>query len=393
MEQVGLARPVQNKKRETLGIYLHIPFCMQKCQYCDFLSAPAGKEKIERYIQTMQVEMESYAQILQMEPIDSIFMGGGTPSLLCVEQTERLFQSLYALFRVTKEAEITIECNPGTLTKEKLLHYKALGVNRLSLGLQSVQDEELKNLGRIHTYSDFLESYHLVRQCGFSNVNIDVMSALPGQSLSSWEKTCHMVAALKPEHISAYSLILEEGTALYERSKREDLHLPSEETERQMYERTGEILNDHGYMRYEISNYARQGYECRHNIRYWTRQNYIGIGLGASSCYQNVRYKNRQNHTEYETYISDLSQLQVEREILTKEEQMEEFMYLGLRMIRGVRKDEFQENFGVSMDETYGKIIKKGIQEGWLSEADGRVFLTNYGIDVSNYVLAEFLLS
>ena len=328
----------------------------------------------------------------------TIFFGGGTPSILAGQEILRIMDVVREKYSVARDAEITLEANPGTLTKEKLEAWKEAGVNRLSIGLQSAENEELKVLGRIHTWEEFLEGYQMARNVGFQNINVDLMSALPGQSGRTWRETLGKVAELNPEHISAYSLMVEEGTPFYEKyagdvSRREKgmecEFLPSEEEERRMYEDTEKILRKNGYRRYEISNYAREGYECRHNCGYWQRVNYRGFGLGASSLINEVRFRNTADLNKYLAH--DFARR--EEEILSVQAQMEEFMFLGLRLMRGISTATFETYFGCSYDRVYGEVSRRLEEKGLLSRKGDRVFLTDRGIDVSNCVLAEFLLS
>lgn len=374
-------------KRE-LELYLHIPFCVKKCLYCDFLSAPASKEIQREYVQALKQEIWENRKLGQDYEVISIFFGGGTPSILEGEQIGGLLEELKKYFSMRSDAEITVECNPGTLTAEKLDWYQRAGVNRLSLGLQSAQNTELKALGRIHTWEMFLESYRLVRKAGFTNVNIDLMSALPGQTRESWKDTLEKATGLNPEHISAYSLIIEEGTPFYEwygqgSSKEiENLSpLPDEDTERQMYYDTREILRKKGYAPYEISNYAKPGLECRHNMGYWRRTEYKGFGVGASSLLDGCRMKNSQ---ELKLYLNRQFII-AEQEILTPADVLSETMFLGLRTMEGVYLTE-------QMRHIYKEALKKHCAQGLLCEEDGFLRLTERGIDVSNWVLADFLL-
>ena len=385
------------EKKQKLELYIHIPFCKKKCAYCDFLSAPATDFIKEQYVQSLLLEIEEKAPFYQAYEVPTIFIGGGTPSILRAGFLCDIMETVQRLFHVQKDAEITIECNPKTLSPEKLMFYKKAGINRISLGLQSTEDVELKELGRIHTYEDFLESYDMVRKAGFSNVNIDLMSALPYQTLQSYEKTLKRVLALRPEHISAYSLIIEEGTPFYERYEADEVLreqgkkpklLPDEETERQMYEITKDLLQAQGYFRYEISNYAKKGYECKHNIGYWTRENYLGLGLGSASMVTETRFSNTR---ELEKYLSDCYAPE-SMEKLTKNESMEEFMFLGLRLTKGISQAEFYHQFGFSIETIYGTVLAQLQEDGLLAKNDGRIFLTERGLDVSNYVMAQFLL-
>lgn len=382
---------------KELELYLHIPFCVKKCNYCDFLSAPAEEETRAAYVDALLEEIRGFEDPEDYEVV-TVFFGGGTPSILPGQEIFRIMEALREKFSFCKGAEITLEANPGTVDKEKLVCYKKAGINRLSFGLQSADAEELKKLGRIHTWEKFLESFQLAREAGFSNINVDLMSALPGQTKESWEKTLRQVLALQPEHISAYSLIIEEGTPFYQLYEKdverrdageEPELLPSEEEERAMYEATGRILKEQGYLHYEISNYAKPGRECRHNLGYWQRRDYLGFGLGASTLLNPVRYKNTE---DLEAYLGgDFSKK--EFFVLTKDNQIEETMFLGLRVLEGVSKEKFREQFSCELRVVYRKELEKLEQEGLLEEEGDFVRLTSRGIDLSNPVLAEFLLS
>ena len=382
---------------KELELYLHIPFCVKKCNYCDFLSAPAGEETRAAYVDALLEEIRGFDEPEDYEVV-TVFFGGGTPSILPGQAIFRIMEALREKFSFRKGAEITLEANPGTVDKEKLSFYKKAGINRLSFGLQSADAEELKKLGRIHTWDKFLESFQLAREAGFSNINVDLMSALPGQTKESWEKTLRQVLVLQPEHISAYSLIIEEGTPFYQlyekdverRDAGEEPELiPSEEEERAMYEATGRILKEQGYLHYEISNYAKPGRECCHNLGYWQRRDYLGFGLGASTLLNPVRYKNTE---DLEAYLGgDFSKK--EFFVLTKDNQIEETMFLGLRVLEGVSKEQFREHFSCELNVVYRKELEKLEQEGLLEEEGDFVRLTSLGIDLSNPVLAEFLLS
>lgn len=390
---------------KELSIYLHIPFCVRKCRYCDFLSFPAGEREIEKYHTLLIREIELSAPFYKDHRVISVFIGGGTPSLLQEGKIEELLALLHSSFTFAETVEITIEMNPGTVTEEKLLSYKEAGINRLSIGLQSAQDDELRLLGRIHDYRTFLNTYELARKAGYRNINIDLMSALPGQTASSYLDTLCRVMSLFPEHISAYSLILEEGTWFYEHKK--ELQFPDEEQDRLLYELTEKTLSRSGYHRYEISNYAKEGFECIHNQVYWKRGDYAGFGLGAASLVGNVRWHNPEKPAVYEQRLNafpvdagPVSECTVLRTVigediqyLSVEEQMEEYMFLGLRLMEGVSKREFARQFGCSMESVYGKIMEKLQQDGLIQipEAD-RISLTPYGIDISNYVMAQFML-
>ncbi|MCI8268358.1 MAG: radical SAM family heme chaperone HemW [Lachnospiraceae bacterium] len=412
-------------KRE-LELYIHIPFCARKCAYCDFLSFAVPESTYRDYMDKLIEEIYGQSPCFPDSCVTSIFLGGGTPSLMPAELIGELFAVLHSCFRIAEDAEITIEANPGTLTMEKLEVYREGGINRLSLGLQSADDLELKILGRIHTFDDFLKSYQRARQVGFSNISVDLMSALPGQDIHSWKNTLRKVLMLKPEHISAYSLIIEEGTPFYERyggeggiplteeetQKLRSSHqsrsilpgdygnnhmelppLPDEDTDRKMYEMTGELLAAQGYERYEISNYSRSGFACRHNIGYWTGVDYLGLGLGASSYISGYRYH---NETSLKKYLSlDLKKAGAaacDIQELSLEDKMEEFMFLGLRMMKGVSGNEFLGRFGRNMWKLYGQAFDKLQAQGLIEIEAPWVRLSRRGIDVSNRVFQEFLL-
>ena len=378
-----------DKKR--LGIYIHIPFCVQKCLYCDFLSFPSKEKERNEYVNALlsEIEMKSAsgeATLLQACTeylVDTIFIGGGTPSVLRAEQIERILCKLNQCFCIDENTEITIECNPGTVSKEDLLVYKSAGVNRLSFGLQSPEDEDLKTLGRIHTYDEFRNSFRWAREAGFGNINIDLISAIPNQDTNRFLNGLNKVIALNPEHISVYSLIVEEGTPFYEM----ELELPDEECEREIYHQTQKILAENGYLQYEISNYAKPGYESKHNMKYWMRDEYLGLGLGASSLMKDRRWKNTSDFHQYLNLDFDCE----EEEILSKKDKMSETMILGLRMNRGVSKKDFFDKFSEDIYDVYGKELRKHIEEGLLKDTKGTIVLTAPGRDVANYVLCDFV--
>lgn len=374
---------MMNKK---LGIYIHIPFCVKKCNYCDFLSFPADEDVQKKYIDALIQEMDN--QKLENDYIvNTVFIGGGTPSILKGSFADSIFMALRKKFKISETAEITMECNPGTVSKENLSLYRSLGVNRLSFGLQSADNYELSLLGRIHTWEDFLTSFDMAREAGFCNINIDLMSSIPAQTLESYEKTCEKVLALQPEHISAYSLIVEEGTPFYEHYK--DNPPVSEKTDRLLYAKTKKMLQEKGYHRYEISNYAKKGYECAHNLKYWSREEYLGLGLGASSLLGKYRLK---NVSDMKTYLMKNQADYEEIEFLDKKDEMSEYMFLGLRKMEGVSEIEFQKLFGKSISEVYPGICQGLIDVGLLKRNKGFYSLTEKGIDISNYVMSEFIL-
>lgn len=373
-----------------MELYVHIPFCVKKCAYCDFLSFPQGEEIQRRYVEKLMEEMRTMGAVCRDNTVSTVFVGGGTPSILKGEWMEELFSVLRENFSLEPDAEISMEANPGTVTKEKLFSYRRAGINRLSFGLQSAKERELSALGRIHSFEDFLESFRAARECGFENINVDLMSALPGQTADSWMETLKRTAELSPEHISAYSLIVEEGTPFYEAygSEAGRKLLPDEETEREMYHRTKAFLRECGYERYEISNYAKPGFACLHNIGYWTGVPYLGLGLGAASYLNGKRFS---GHTDMETYLASAAGTYENVVELTKKDMEEEFFFLGLRLTKGVSLAEFKERFGEDAAAVYPGVMERFVKEGAAVLSDGRFFLTDYGMDVSNYVMAEFL--
>ena len=376
-------------KTKKIELYIHIPFCKSKCRYCDFCSFRADEETIHAYLGKLKKELIFGGKKSAEREVATIFIGGGTPSYLREQDIEMICETLFKYFHVCKDAEITIEANPGTVDLSKLRTYRESGINRISFGLQSTIKEELEYLGRIHTYEEFLQSFEWARQAGFSNINVDLMSAIPKQTLTSYEENLRKIAKLSPEHISAYSLIIEEGTPFYEDGQLEDL-LPSEEDEVLMYQMTEEILKEYGYDKYEISNYAKPGFESQHNLGYWSHISYLGVGLNASSYLEERRFENSSDMREY-LKIQSFGEAYEKACPLTIHEQMEEFMFLGLRRTKGISKQEFMKRFACSMDSVYEKPLKEAMKQGMLCEEGDRIFLTPEGTLVSNQVLCEFL--
>lgn len=407
----------ETENRKNLELYLHIPFCVRKCSYCDFLSMAADENIRRQYVDMLLAELREKGRFCREYRVSTVFFGGGTPSLLAGVQIAELMEEVGNCFCLDSDAEITLECNPGTLDRQKLLFCKNAGINRLSMGLQSADNRELELLGRIHTFEQFLENYALARNMGFENINLDLISGLPMQTVKDWKNTLERVLILRPEHISAYSLIVEEGTPFFERYGEDELRrergehprmLPEEETEREMYELTRSLLEEKGYRRYEISNYARPGRECRHNTGYWQRIPYLGLGLGSASLLEERRFSNPVN---LEIYLNgeytDLSRILAENPgsppekqqdlpeeviVLGKKQQMEEFMFLGLRMTEGISRTRFRQKFGLEPEGVYGEELQNFQRQGLLEQKEGRIFLTEAGIAVSNYVLSGFLL-
>ncbi len=364
--------------KKPLELYIHIPFCIRKCAYCDFLSAPAALEVQEAYVGQLLQEIAASKKLSEDYEAVTVFFGGGTPGILKGELLCSILRALRDRFSVREDAEITVEANPGTVNRDKLVQYREAGVNRISLGLQSADNQELKLLGRIHTWEQFLESFQLARETGFRNINVDLMSALPGQTTESVHRTLERVLALSPEHISAYSLILEEGTPFHKRYEGHPELLPSEEEERQMYYDTRDRLCACGYEHYEISNFAKPGYACRHNLGYWERTDYKGFGLGAASLLKNVRHTNQTDLTEYLK-----GNFAGTEDPLTEQAVREEYFFLGLRKMEGVEPGRYREH--------YEERIQRLQAQQLLEEKDGRIRLTERGTDVSNYVMAQFL--
>ena len=387
-----------------MELYIHIPFCVRKCRYCDFLSFASDACVREKYVDQLIREIESISEEdagqcsenaalrlnLTGRTVETIFIGGGTPSVPDSALIVGIMEHVRKAFHVAEGAEISMEANPGTVTREKLTDYRRAGINRLSFGLQSANDRELKLLGRIHTWAEFLESFHLARECGFTNINIDLMSALPGQTRESWKDTLKRVTDLNPEHISAYSLIIEDGTPFGEKYGSEEGRklLPDEDSEREMYHETKRFLRDCGYERYEISNYAKPGRACRHNIGYWTGLPYLGLGLGASSYMDGCRFA---VNSYMKQYLEEKPGMFTDVEKLTKKDMEEEFFYVGLRMTAGVSLPEFERRFGVSAKDVYPGLMEMFVEEKAAVFQGDRFVLTDYGLDVSNYIMAQFL--
>ena len=395
---------------KELSLYVHIPFCVRKCLYCDFLSFYADEDRMGRYFDALAKEMRLASGDFRDRKVISVFFGGGTPSFPESKHVCRLLDSIRDNFDIDSDAEISIEVNPASAMKEKLSDYRKAGINRLSIGAQSLNDTELRALGRAHDRNMFCNTFDAAREVGFDNINVDIMSALPGKTVESYLETVRKVTDLSPEHISAYSLILEEGTPFYDM----ELDLPDEEADRAMYHETLQLLRSAGYHRYEISNYARDGFECRHNKVYWQRGDYLGLGIGAASLADNIRWSNTR---DVEDYISRLSEvngslegagslesagIRENIEELPVNSQMEEFMFLGLRLTKGVSPQLFSREFGRDIREVYGEVIDRYIAMGLLEmvPAEGGssplseeyLRLTDRGLDVSNTVMADFLL-
>lgn len=399
---------------KEVSLYLHIPFCVKKCDYCDFLSGAYDNDIQKRYAESLCKEIAYMGQQLRSVAVSSIYIGGGTPSWLDASDMGKIMDALHKNYTIGQDAEISMECNPGTVTMEKFSAYRKMGINRLSIGLQSANDDELRLLGRIHSYEQFLRTFDMARKSGFYNLNVDIMTGLPRQTPEKLMHTLEQVIALRPEHVSAYSLIVEEGTPFYDRYKFDAVKqhagmktefLPDEDEEYRLSKMAQSVLIAHGYQQYEISNYARKGYACYHNTVYWRRGDYLGLGIGAASMVSDRRMANVRDIYQYMDLCADklysnnieetenlTSPLWQEVTSLSKKDAMEEFMFLGLRMNVGVTREDFAKCFSCSIESVYGEAIKHLRQEALLEVAEGRIFLTDKGMDLSNYALAHFLL-
>ena len=381
----------------AIEVYIHIPFCVKKCDYCDFLSFASDDDTKLAYVKVLVQEIEQEALKYAGRSVCSVFIGGGTPSALSVGCIEDILKSLRKHYDILEDAEITIECNPGTITKAKLEEYRASGINRLSIGLQSTDDRELRLLGRIHNYKTFLDNYRLAREVGFNNINIDLISGLPKQNVNDFELSLKRVIELNPEHISCYSLIVEEDTPFYDKyseGKACEKEMPGEEIDRKIYHLTGKLLEEAGYFRYEISNYSKQGYKCKHNIGYWTRREYIGFGLGAASLYNNVRWSNTRDMKKYLDCILKGTSINEDEGLLSDKEQMEEYVFLGLRLIDGISLDDFENAFGTQLFDIkeYRVHTERMLKEGLLELVRDKLRLTSKGLDLANYVMSGFII-
>lgn len=373
---------------KEISLYIHIPFCKQRCFYCDFPTF-AGKERFrEEYIDALIKEIkEKCSDYL----IKTIFIGGGTPSYLEENELEKLLMAVSKLNLLDK-LEYSMECNPGTVNENKLKIMKKYGINRISFGLQSCNDNLLKKIGRIHTFEEFLENYNLARKVGFDNINVDLMYCLPNLTIQDWKNTLENICELKPEHISAYSLIIEEGTAFYKLYEKDKLELPSEDDERIMDKITKDILKANGYHQYEISNFALDGKECEHNKVYWSLDEYIGVGSASSSYMDGYRFTNTSNINDYIEKISNNVSVVIDKYENSIEDEMEEFVFMGLRMVYGIDLLNFEKKFGVDINSIYKEIIEKNIKGGLLVVKENKMFLTAKGMELSNSVMSDFIL-
>lgn len=377
---------------KTVGIYVHIPFCEAKCHYCDFVSfAGRSVQEKEAYLRALAGEGELYRQFLAGVTGKSLYIGGGTPTCLTGGQIFMLFTSLHNLFQLSPGIEITVEANPGTLNKEKLLLLKEVGCNRLSLGVQSFAARDLQVLGRIHSPRDVYNTYELARQAGFANINLDLMYGLPGQNLQGWRENLKKVVELSPEHISLYQLNIETGTSFARLVQRGLLEEFSQDEAFLMYQEAINFLAARGYHHYEISNFARPGKEAVHNCSYWLNEEYLGLGAGAAGYLQGVRYTNEADLAVYQNLLRQGKLPVAAKELIKKELAMAETMFLGLRLLRGVKKADFLTKYGLSIENRYAKVLPKLKKQGLLRETLTHVALTKKGLYVANEVFQEFL--
>lgn len=377
---------------KNMGLYVHIPFCKRKCLYCDFPSFGGMEEKFNAYAYALEQEIEKRGEKSLDYMVTSIFFGGGTPTVLSDELLSSLLERVKASFNIADEAEITIEANPGTMGEEKAMALREMGFNRLSMGVQAWQNHLLSILGRVHTIEEFQNNFKNARKAGFDNINVDIMFALPTQTFAEWKETLERITNLKPEHISAYSLIIEEGTPFYEKFEKGELLETDEELDREMYHYAVAFLANKGYQQYEISNFAKHERESRHNKIYWQTTPYLGLGLGAHSYFRGSRFHNTYDLDKYILAEGEINRLEEEHEMLSKKASMEEFMFLGLRLTEGVSFKVFSQRFGVKMKEVYNKVISDLLERNLLRQTKEGIALTERGIDLSNQVFTEFLL-
>ena len=375
--------------KNKIGIYVHIPFCKKKCDYCDFISYCGKDDLIEKYVDSVKKEIE---HVKIKSEITTIYIGGGTPSYIDSKFIVQILEKIKEK-NVAQDAEITIEVNPGTVTQEKLQDYIDCGINRISIGLQTTNDELLKQIGRIHNYEQFLETYKLAKKVGFKNINVDLMLGLPNQRISDLKESLENVLKLAPKHISVYSLIVEDGTPIAIKIENGKLKLPDEELERNMYWYVKNTLELNGYKHYEISNFAKKGYESKHNMNCWNQMKYVGIGAGAHSYRDITRYSNTEDIKEYIKNVQkgEFEKNRIIHEIQKEEDSKKEFMLLGLRKIDGLKISEFKNKFGDNPIYLYRNELKKLSDEKLIIIQDDNIRLSNKGIDLANLVWEEFV--
>ncbi|MGM9974636.1 MAG: radical SAM family heme chaperone HemW [Clostridiaceae bacterium] len=376
------------KDQKVKSLYIHIPFCKKKCYYCDFPSFCGKDHLTEEYLKALKKEINLRASEFN---IGTIFIGGGTPTFLNSKELYILGEAIEGL-HLSEDYEFTVECNPGTLNRDKLMALKDIGVNRLSFGLQSTHDYHLKNIGRIHSYQEFVENYHLARDLGFNNINVDLIFGLPKETMEEWQEDLNRVCDLEPEHISCYSLIIEEDTPFKRLQDKGLLKLPSEELERDMYRMALEILDNKDYTQYEISNFSKPHKECKHNVVYWELKDYIACGTGAHSYVEGHRTKNAGTIEEYIDLMNNRGHAIIEEHINTKKDDIEEFIFMGMRMTHGISLKTFEERFNIPFRDLYNNVLLKFEHEKLIIVQNDRLVFTKKGVEFSNLVLADFLL-
>ncbi|SHK79277.1 radical SAM family heme chaperone HemW [Desulforamulus aeronauticus] len=377
----------------SVGLYIHVPFCLRKCLYCDFTSYPRQEEQVQLYLQSLTAEMVLYGDRLDArhKSIKTIFVGGGTPTCLRPEYLAGILEQVGKVFSIEQGAEITTEANPGTVNLPALKELRAVGFNRLSLGVQSTHRELLRLIGRIHTFSEARQAVTEARIAGFENINLDLIFGLPTQTAAQWRQSLHEIMALQPEHISCYGLQLEENTPLTKAVEQGQLKPCPEEEELAMYQMARQLLGENGYQHYEISNFAQAGYQCRHNLLYWQNQAYLGLGPAAHSYLNQSRWGNVEGIEEYASLVKQGQRPVAEKTTLTIKEQMEETVFLGLRMLEGVNVESFQQRFGKSLQEIFGKQVSSLTAKGLLEQSFGHLKLTEKALPLANQVFAEFV--
>ena len=368
----------------SIGVYIHIPFCKSKCKYCDFNSYSNMSEWQERYINALCREISEFEG---EDCADTIYFGGGTPTVLAPELLSRVMMSIKKRFYLTESCEITVECNPGTIDEKGLIYLNKIGINRLSIGLQSTDDKMLEKLGRIHSLEDFKKCFLFARKAGFENISLDLIYGLPGQTLSSWESTLRKAIEFSPEHISCYALKIEDGTPFAYMKP----DIPDDDLVRDMYDNCVDFFDKNGFNRYEISNFAKESYESRHNIKYWQCDDFAGFGAGAYSCIGDCRYSNLKNIPEYCNAIEAFGFATESKTVLTIEDKMKEFCFLGLRRTNGISELEFKRRFNCEITEIFGSALEKNLKRGTLKTADGRILIPFEWIFVSNGILVDFV--
>ncbi|TYQ12906.1 UNVERIFIED_CONTAM: oxygen-independent coproporphyrinogen-3 oxidase [Acetivibrio alkalicellulosi] len=377
--------------RKSISLYIHIPFCKSKCYYCDFNSFVCRDEDVPAYFNLLRRELLLYKELLKGYTISTVFIGGGTPSLVDANNIYQIVFFLREIFEVDKDAEITIESNPGTLTLEKLEIYVACGINRLSIGLQAIQEDLLRKMGRIHSLEEFSHSYSLALKAGFKNINVDVIFGIPGQRLDDWKNTIEYMLKCEPTHLSCYSLKIEENSVFGEKHKNGKLIPVDDDLDRQMYWYAINKLKEKGYRHYEISNFAMQNYSCRHNLVYWKCEEYIGLGTGAHSFFNNKRYSNVINIRNYSDSIGKGIIPKENQILIAEQDRISEFIILGLRLIDGVAMEEFERKFDKCILDIYEKEITSLIKKNLLQISDKTIKLTSTGLDLANQVFVEFI--